>query len=1264
MHLAFVGSGVSCYIYGRIKFLGKIHRITKYNMVKQIFSILLALFATVSIAQQRPGSFRGTVTDKQTGEPVPFANVAIKDDGGSIIAGGETDFDGKFNINPVTPGNHLVEVSSIGYATVKLKGVVISQSKATVQNFKLQEQSTVIGEVTIKYEAPLIDPTKTSKITTAEDIQQMAVRDITSVAAQAAGVSVGTDGTSIRGGRPEGTVYFIDGIKVRGSISIPQAAIASTEVITGGLPAQYGDAIGGVINTTTKGPTGAWFGNAEILTSFPFQFLTNSDNAPILDGQNYNLGAFTIGGPLYKNKKGQSVVGFLFSSEFSYIEETRPVPNDIPYMEVDPDVLRSLEQTPISIANQGRAINFNAEFVDNNDLNPIYRRPNAHSNNVSLSGNVQIKSSRNTMVTVGGRYVYNNDPNASYGSHVFNYANNSQSILNDWQAYARFQQAFPNDTASKGLIKNVFYNIQVDYSRRSATTFDPEFEKDFFKYGYTGKYDIQQRPAYAQGVDTTSGLQGALFVGFQDTALAYTPADFNTVRTNYISEFLRLADENPGLEASNVFDILGYGLPVNGSNPRSVYGLWANVGTQQAGYSESRLSQFRVTASSNFDIGDHSIIVGFEYEQRVDRAYSLGAQDIWTRMRLLQNQPNEQLDIANPSPVFDEDDNYQDTVNYYYRYDANASSQFSESVRAKLGLDPKGTERLNVDNLDPSLFSLDMFSADEVINPNGARGVSYYGYDYTGELLDNQPTIDEFFTARDENGRFTRPVGAFRPLYIAGYIQDQFTYRDLTFNVGVRVDRFDLNQSVLRDPYILPPFYTVGDIANTELAEQASQIPAGIGQDYAVYVNDFDYGNATIVGYRDGDQFYNADGEPISDPSLLSDLAGGGIKPFLVNPPESDDPTTDVDESALGASITSESFRDYDPQVVVMPRIAFNFPITDEAIFIAHYDVLAQRPTSGLSRLDPFQYLDLQNLRNGGLLNNPNLLPQKTTEYEIAFKQALSQKSALKIAAFYRELRDLLQAVNYPEAYPITYVAYGNRDFGTVKGFQIEYELRRTNNLKIDANYTLQFASGTGSSASTGLNLARVGAPALRTLLPFDYDNRHQFLVRLDWRYGQGLNYNGPKVNGKNILENFGVNLVMNANSGRPYTKRDRAYAVTASASGNSQTVGQVNGARLPWQVSFDMRINKSFMLTKNGKRSLDVYLQILNLFNTMNIINVYPFTGSPDDDGFLASEQGRAQLVNQVDQQSFVDLYNRSMNSPFNFSIPRRIRLGISYNF
>ena len=649
--------------------------------------------------------------------------------------------------------------------------------------------------------------------------------------------------------------------------------------------------------------------------------------------------------------------------------------------------------------------------------------------------------------------------------------------------------------------------------------------------------------------------------------------------------------------------------------------------------------------------------MGFEYEQRIDRAYGLGAAGLWTRARLLQNQPNSQLDLNNPIPVVDQFGNFQDTINYNYRYNSDDASQFSERIRTALGLDPFGVDQINIDNLDPSMFSLDMFSADEIINPNGARGVSYYGYDYLGNIQSGNPSVSEFFQARDGRGRFTRPIAAFQPIYIAGYIQDQFTFRDLTFNVGVRVDRFDLNQSVLRDPYILYPSYTVADLSGSPLSpENRANVPAGIGQDFAVYVSSFDYSSANIVGYRNGDQFYNAAGEPITDPGILSDAAGGGIKPFLVTPPGA--------EETVGRDIPSESFVDYEPQTVIMPRVAFNFPITDEAIFIAHYDVLAQRPTTGFSRLDPFDYLDLTNLRNGGILNNPNLLPQRTTEYELAFKQLLSKKSALKIAAFYRELRDLLQAVAFPEAYPITYVAYGNRDFGTVKGFTLEYELRRTNNIKIDANYTLQFASGTGSSATTGANLARVGAASLRTLLPFDYDNRHQILVRLDWRYGRGLNYNGPKINGKNILENFGVNLTTNALSGRPYTRRDRAYAVTAAASAAAQTEGQINGSRLPWQVTVDARINKSFMLDKRGTKSIDVYLQILNLFNTLNVTNVYPFTGSPDDDGFLASTAGQAQIQGQVSEQAYIDLYNRRMNSPFNFSLPRRFRLGIAYNF
>jgi hypothetical protein len=54
-------------------------------------------------------------------------------------------------------------------------------------------------------------------------------------------------------------------------------------------------------------------------------------------------------------------------------------------------------------------------------------------------------------------------------------------------------------------------------------------------------------------------------------------------------------------------------------------------------------------------------------------------------------------------------------------------------------------------------------------------------------------------------------------------------------------------------------------------------------------------------------------------------------------------------------------FQDYEPQIVVMPRVAFSFSITDQAQFFAHYDVLTQRPSSNL-RNDPSEYLQFLNV--------------------------------------------------------------------------------------------------------------------------------------------------------------------------------------------------------------------------------------------------------------------------------------------------------------
>ena len=54
---------------------------------------------------------------------------------------------------------------------------------------------------------------------------------------------------------------------------------------------------------------------------------------------------------------------------------------------------------------------------------------------------------------------------------------------------------------------------------------------------------------------------------------------------------------------------------------------------------------------------------------------------------------------------------------------------------------------------------------------------------------------------------FQETPDCLEPIY-AGYIQDKFAFDDLIFSIGLRVDRYDANQSVLADEYCLYDAYT------------------------------------------------------------------------------------------------------------------------------------------------------------------------------------------------------------------------------------------------------------------------------------------------------------------------------------------------------------------------------------------------------------------------------------------------------------------------
>ncbi|MDC0204883.1 hypothetical protein OAJ65_03730, partial [Flavobacteriales bacterium] len=869
-----------------------------------------------------------------------------------------------------------------------------------------------------------------------------------------------------------------------------------------------------------------------------------------------------------------------------------------------------------------------------------------------------------------------------------------------------------NEEKSGATIKNAFITLQADYTNNKYTLGDANHKDNLFHYGYVGKFNTYKAPIYQNdtAIDPISGIiyEGRVLRGWADTLYEYSPGGINPGLENYTNAYYQMfsdygmtsymagfsGEPNDGV-IRTAADLQGQGL-MNGGSPSSVYSLFGNHGSTYGYSAKEENTQFTFKASGSADIKDHEFSFGFEYEERKDYYWQFNGPNssqspsIWTLMRQQANKHIMELDLANPHPVFDIHGTYQDTINYD-RLNANLEddensqffgqptgefqSWFDSKLRESLLLDPNGIEFIDIDSYDPSTFSLDMFSPDELLN-NGSNLIYYYGYDIHGNKTNSHNTLKDFFSYFNDNIQphqldsegniinnpttpeqqygelYSRNIAPYNPIYQAGYIQDKFAIEDLIFSVGVRVDRFDANQKALKDKYLLYNAHTAG--SNTNLYN-SSDHPSTIGDDYVVYVDDIS-SPSTIVGYRDGDNWYNEDGLEISDPSLLAEAAGGKIAPYLTD--------QSIQDDSLGMVNTS-AFKDYKPETIFMPRISFSFPISDEAQFFAHYDVLTQRPPTG-NRLEPVDYLFMED-RVGERLNNPDLKSEQVVDYELGFAKTLSLRSALKITAFYKELRDMIQVTNVLSAYPAQYYTYGNIDFSTVKGMSVNYDLRRTNNVQMTANYTLQFADGTGSSATSGASLVNTGQPNLRTTIPLAYDQRHAISTSVDYHYGEGKDYNGPVWFGSKVFQNAGANVMMSAGSGVPYSKQSNITQEAASGINDRSTLeGSLNGSRLPWQFRVNAKVNKEFKIKWSDKKSshVNVYVQVQNLFDAQNIISVYRATGNPEDDGYLSASASQNAIASQNDPDAFRYLYLLGVNNPSHYSLPRMWRAGLSIQF
>ena len=222
----------------------------------RIILIAAALLGLVhSIASAQTGSVTGKVT-KADGSPLGYANVIIV----GTTMGAMTLADGKYTITAVPPGTYTVRAMMMGYKAVEKPGVVVNIGSPQAADFKLE--TTVVAktqEIVVTAERAMVEVTesKTSAAVSESQLQSMPVDDVLEAVGLKAGIVRTGDEMHVRGGRGGEVQVQIDGVPVSdplggGTVDVGMLGTSGSEIVSGGMDAEYGDAQSAVINIATK----------------------------------------------------------------------------------------------------------------------------------------------------------------------------------------------------------------------------------------------------------------------------------------------------------------------------------------------------------------------------------------------------------------------------------------------------------------------------------------------------------------------------------------------------------------------------------------------------------------------------------------------------------------------------------------------------------------------------------------------------------------------------------------------------------------------------------------------------------------------------------------------------------------------------------------------------------------------------------------------------------------------------------------------------
>lgn len=358
----------------------------------------------------------------------------------------------------------------------------------------------------------------------------------------------------------------------------------------------------------------------------------------------------------------------------------------------------------------------------------------------------------------------------------------------------------------------------------------------------------------------------------------------------------------------------------------------------------------------------------------------------------------------------------------------------------------------------------------------------------------------------------------------------------------------------------------------------------------------------------------------------------------------------------------------------VSPRLGFSFPVTDQTVFHAQYGKFVQQ-----SRLrDMYQgiYGLGTQLRGGFFIGAPvglNVRPTRTTQYEIGFTQQIAEFASFDITGYYKDIQDQVEFDIQRVASGSPFQDYNvlrNGDFATTKGVEVSFNMRRTENIQINASVSFQDAQGTGSNPNSKAGI--VGAPLdgvtifrPNNVAPLDFNKSITGNISLDYRFSAATE--SP------ILREFGVAALFTFDSGHPYTQGQGKGDNTGSLEGDNRFRSPIEGlntSTTPWTQQLDIKIDKSFSIT--DKLRANVYLFIINALDTENIVNVFLRTGTATDDGFLSDPNlgGNLRPTQRAEYEAMYKAINLDYYQGYQANIgdlfgpPRQVRLGFQLEY